>query len=76
MNHTHTPAVPDGDPDGNAKHTHPADVLAALDPADAPPAAEEYAEELAAELEAADEPTAPPVQLQANLDRPGSAPNP
>lgn len=67
MNDTHTSdddvtrsAAADPEP-------HPADAIARLDPADAPPAAERYASELAAELEESGAASADPVQLQADL---------
>lgn len=43
------------------------DDLGALDPADAPPVAEELAADLAAELEEAGSPASGPVQLRADL---------
>jgi len=46
---------------------HPVEVLAGLDPAEAPAAAEKYAYELAAELEEAGATPAEPVQLRADL---------
>jgi len=45
----------------------PVDALAAMDPADAPGAAERYAAELAAALEEAGAEAANPVQLRADL---------
>lgn len=70
MNDTHTPddsadAVSSPGPGG-----HPAEEIAAMDPAEAPAAAERYAAELAAELEGAGGTPQEPVQLQADLDDP------
>lgn len=58
MDDTHSGDIDEGDP---------ITELAALDPADAPSAAEAYAAELAAELEEAGAQPAQPVQLQADL---------
>jgi hypothetical protein len=65
MNDTHTP---EGEMTPNpAGANHPIDELAALDPADAPGAAEQYAASLAAELEDAGAAAPDPVQLEADL---------
>lgn len=73
MNNTHGSDLPD-DVTADRDETHPADALAALDPADAPAAAEQYAERLAAELEGSGGADSNPVQLQADLGQPGSTP--
>jgi multidrug resistance efflux pump len=74
MNDTHTSDLPDGVTATDSDNTHPADALAGFDPADAPIAAERYAERLAAELEESGGVDSNPVQLQADLDQPGSSP--
>ena len=74
MDHTHHPPAEGDAAAGPPPEPHPIDNLAALDPAEAPEAAEEYAQELAAELEEAGAATEP-VQLQADLeDSSGSTP--
>lgn len=67
MNDTHTFEPIGDEPPRSDTGRHPVDDIAALDPADAPAAAERYAMELAAELEAAGAAPPDPVQLQADL---------
>ena len=67
MDHTHTFEQNEDEPPSTDADGHPVDLLAALDPADAPAAAERYAGDLAAELEAAGAAAPDPVQLQADL---------
>ncbi len=67
MDDTHTFEPTDDELPGNDADGDPIDALAALDPADAPAAAERYADELATELEDAGATPPDPVQLQADL---------
>ena len=67
MDDTQTPDSADTDAVAAAAGQRPGD-LAALDPADAPAAAEAYAAQLASELEVAGAKPGEPVQLQAQLD--------
>ena len=55
------------------KEEDPVDALAAMDPADAPGAAERYAAELAVDLEDAGAEATNPVQLRADLGDDGGA---
>jgi hypothetical protein len=73
MNDTHTADIDDGLGHGDSGPGDPIANLAALDPADAPKAAEDYARELAAELEEAGAPPANPVQLRADLGDPSES---
>lgn len=68
MNDTHTFEPTGNEPPSDGDDRDAIDELKALDPADAPAAAERYAGELAAELEAAGAAAPDPVQLQADLD--------
>jgi hypothetical protein len=70
MNDTHASGIDNENPGDGTKPDDAVDALAALDPADAPRAAEQYAADLAAELEAAGGQAADPVQLQADLVAP------
>ncbi len=67
MDDTQTPDLADTNAAPTVAGQTPSD-LAALDPADAPTAAEAYAAQLASELEAAGAEPGEPVQLQAQLD--------
>lgn len=67
MDNTHSSDTGDNISEEGMMNQHPAEVLAALDPADAPAVAEKYAYELATELEKAGAAPAEPVQLQADL---------
>ncbi len=67
MNDTHA-FEPEDDMTSNPADTEqPVDDLAAMDPADAPGAAERYAASLAAELEDEGAAAPDPVQLRADL---------
>lgn len=67
MNDTHTTGPTNDRSSNDGSPQHPVDELAALDPAEAPAAAEQYARELAGELEAAGAAAPEPVQLQADM---------
>lgn len=67
MDDTHTFDPTDDNQRDSTTGGDAVDDLAALDPAEAPVAAERYAGELAAELEAAGAAAPDPVQLQADL---------
>ena len=73
MNDTHTFDKDADDASDTASSEHPVDKIAAMDPADAPAAAEGFAAELAAELENSGATPPDPVQLQADLPEGGDA---
>ena len=68
MNNTHNFETTEADEPPTASGGRPIDELAAMDPADAPPHAEQYAMDLAAELEEVGAAASDPVQLQADLN--------
>ena len=70
MDDTHASDIDNENPADDTEADDAVAALAALDPADAPRAAEQYAADLAAELEAAGGQAADPVQLQADLVAP------
>jgi hypothetical protein len=73
MDDTHTTSPHDNGPQPYDDKTpaggiEPAETLAALDPADAPPLAEKLAAELAENLEAAGAPPPEPTQLSVDIE--------
>jgi hypothetical protein len=67
MNDTQSAHEPDRSLDQAAIDDDPVTALAALDPADAPQAAEDYAEALEVDLESAGDSSRRPVQMQVDL---------